>query len=182
MKENNKGFTLIELLVVVLIIGILAAIALPQYQLSVDKSKLAGYHAIAKALADGYERYRLVHFDGPYDINMFDVGLPEGYIKVNPDSGGSCAVFDDSYCCANSPIPGRYGSIICGKADNKFALQLIRQAPSGSDSFRRVCFAKDDNHRAIRLCKNICGELINNALMTQNGFKSGYKSCRILGH
>ena len=57
----KKAFTLIELLVVVLIIGILAAVALPQYQKAVDKSRVATILPLMRRWADAYALYKLEH-------------------------------------------------------------------------------------------------------------------------
>ena len=70
---THLGFTLIELLVVVLIIGILAAIALPQYRKAVEKSKIASGMTIARSVGNAAMSYQMANGAYPTDITELDV-------------------------------------------------------------------------------------------------------------
>lgn len=76
---NRKGFTLIELLVVVLIIGVLSAVALPQYTTAIEKSRATEALTLSGAVRYAAERYYLQKDVWPTNENLkkLDIELPK---------------------------------------------------------------------------------------------------------
>ena len=77
MAKNKKAFTLIELLVVVLIIGILAAVALPQYQVAVAKARYTQLMLVGDEIARAEEVYYMANGTYTKNLENLDVSLPE---------------------------------------------------------------------------------------------------------
>ncbi len=77
LYNPKRGFTLIELLVVVLIIGILAAVAVPQYQKAVEKSRAAEAWTNIKAINDALaaKNLEMGTKDTSYPFDQLDVSF-----------------------------------------------------------------------------------------------------------
>ena len=102
LSIRRAGFTLIELLVVVLIIGILAAIAVPQYQVAVDKSRLTGYLPLAKAIKDAQERYYLANGSYSDRLDVLDITFPASCVEVKGSGMHNEFVCDTDYFFNNA--------------------------------------------------------------------------------
>ncbi len=116
LKNNNRskgvldGFTLIELLVVVLIIGILAAIALPQYEKAVERSRIMGIMPSVRTLKEALERYYMTNGAYPADsLQGLDVTVagcsngPSGQLLCGNyclDYNGGISTYPQAYIMA----------------------------------------------------------------------------------
>ena len=95
--DNRMGFTLIELLVVVLIIGILAAVAVPQYQLTVNKSRTVQAITMLKAITNAQEIYYLANGEYTDDLSELDIEVPKSLIGNTEDYNATESAQPDQY-------------------------------------------------------------------------------------
>jgi len=95
MIRNREGFTLIELMVVIVIIGILAAIAIPNYVRIVNQAKVAEVKANMHTTQVEVEFYAIDNPGAyPSSINIISDDLPSG--MKNPFNPLSPAVQDEA--------------------------------------------------------------------------------------
>ena len=98
----KKAFTLIELLVVVLIIGILAAVALPKYELAVEKSRLAEALTMASSLQKAIDVYLLENGYPSDQINFLgNKSNGNGSLAIDL-SNLDCSVSDGLLCVSKN--------------------------------------------------------------------------------
>ena len=122
--KNNKGFTLIELLVVVLIIGILAAIALPQYFKAVEKSKASEALSLFGSIVGAQQRYYLVN-DG-YSANFGGLDL-----DFTDNSGNAVKAASTKFNTKNFTIAIGAKCVTATRSGGKYIYTMQKEYESG---------------------------------------------------
>lgn len=174
--RNQQGFTLIELLVVVLIIGILTAVALPQYTTAVEKSRAAEALTLMSAVAGAAERYRLQKDRWPDSFAKLDLEVP---VRSDGQHGGKSFIITmgDEASQSNQFV------VVAERDMNnaKYVLKtVITENTNGSFTTNRIC-TDDTGFDASKLdspsdaqAKKYCDAVTNGAENKVNGKIAGF--------